>query len=52
MSTDIPVYILAAIEAKIASGIYPDQESALREAMAQLDEFDDDVAGLQASIDR
>jgi Arc/MetJ-type ribon-helix-helix transcriptional regulator len=52
MSTDIPADILAAIETKIASGIYPDQESVLRQAMAQLDEFDDDVAGLQASIDK
>ena len=50
MSTDIPPDILAAIETKIASGIYPDQESVLREAMARLDEFDDDVADLQASI--
>lgn len=53
MSTDIPPDILAAIETKIASGIYPDQESVLREAMARLDEFDDDdVAGLQSSIDK
>ena len=48
MSTDIPADILAAIELKIASGNYADQESVLREAMARLDEFDDDV-GLQAS---
>ena len=52
MSTDIPADILADIESKIASGIYPDQESVLREAMARLDEFDDDVADLQASIDK
>ena len=52
MSTDIPADILAAIETKIASGSYPDKESVLREAMARLDEFDDDVAGLQASIDK
>jgi Arc/MetJ-type ribon-helix-helix transcriptional regulator len=55
MSTDIPADILAAIETKIAwvvKGIYPDQESVLREAMAQLDEFDNDVADLQASIDK
>ena len=50
MSTDIPADVLAAIETKIASGIYPDQETVLRKAMARLDEFDDDVAGLQASI--
>ena len=30
-------------------GNYADQESVLREAMARLDEFDDDVVGLQAS---
>ena len=52
MSTDIPADILAAIELKIASGKYADQESVLREAMARLDEFDDDVVGLQASIDK
>jgi Arc/MetJ-type ribon-helix-helix transcriptional regulator len=52
MSTEIPADILAAIETKIASGHYPDQESVLREAMARLDEFDDDDAGLQASIDK
>ena len=52
MSTDIPADILAAIELKIASGSYPDHESVLREAMARLDEFDDDVVGLQASIDK
>ena len=52
MSTDIPADILAAIELKIASGEYADQESVLREAMARLDEFDDDVVGLQASIDK
>jgi len=52
MSTDIPADIFAAIETKIASGIYPDQESVLREAMSQLDEFDNDVADLQASIDK
>ena len=50
MSTDIPADILAAIETKIASGDYPDHETVLREAMARLDEFDDDVAGLRASI--
>ena len=52
MSTDVPADILAAIELKIASGNYADQESVLREAMARLDEFDDDVVGLQASIDK
>ena len=52
MSTDIPADILAAIESKIASGNYLDQESVSREAMARLDEFDDDVADLQASIDK
>ena len=35
MSTDIPADILAAIESKIASGNYADQESVLREAMAR-----------------
>jgi Arc/MetJ-type ribon-helix-helix transcriptional regulator len=51
MNTNIPADILAAIEAKVSTGQYPNQESVLREALAQLDEFDD-VAGLQASIDK
>ena len=52
MNTNIPADILAAIEAKVSTGQYPNQESVLREALARLDEFDDDVAGLQASIDK
>lgn len=49
---NIPADILAAIESKIATGQYPNHESVLRAALAQLDELDEDVAGLQASIEK
>lgn len=46
----IPDDVQAAIEAKVSSGQYADEETVLREAMASLDEFDEDVAKLQAAI--
>ena len=46
----IPDDVLAAIKAKVSSGQYADEETVLREAMASLDEFDEDVAKLEAAI--
>ena len=46
----IPDDIQAAIEAKVSSGQYADEEAVLREAMASLDEFDEDTAKLQMAI--
>ena len=46
----IPDDIQAAIEAKVSSGQYADEEAVLREAMASLDEFDEDTAKLQTAI--
>ena len=50
MIRKIPDDVQAAIEAKVSSGQYSDEETVLREAMASLDEFDEDVAKLQAAI--
>lgn len=47
----IPDDVQAAIDAKIASGHYADEETVLREALASLDEFDEDVAKLKTAID-
>lgn len=46
----IPDDVQAAIEAKVSSGQYADEETVLREAMASLDEFDEDVAKLHVAI--
>ena len=50
MNPEIPADVLSAINAKVLSGQYPDKESVLREAIASLDEFDENVAELQSSI--
>ena len=50
MNLEIPADVLSAINAKVLSGQYPDKESVLREAIASLDEFDENVAELQSSI--
>ena len=47
----IPDDVQAAIDAKVASGQYSDEETVLREALASLDEFDEDVAKLKTAID-
>lgn len=47
----IPDDVQAAIDAKVASGQYADDETVLREALASLDEFDEDVAKLKTAID-
>lgn len=47
----IPDDVQAAIDAKVASGEYADEETVLREAMARLTEFDEDVAKVQEAID-
>ncbi len=47
---ELPADVEAAIDAKVASGNYPDQITELREALASLDEFDEDVAALQLAI--
>lgn len=46
----IPEDVQAAIDAKVASGQYADDETVLREALASLDDFDEDVAKLQTAI--
>ena len=51
MIRKIPDDVQAAIDAKVASGQYADEESVLREALASLDEFDEDVAKLTTAID-
>ena len=51
MIRKIPDDIQAAIDAKVASGQYADEETVLREAMASLSEFDEDVAKVQQAID-
>jgi Arc/MetJ-type ribon-helix-helix transcriptional regulator len=48
----IPEDVQAAIDAKVASGQYADEETVLREAMASLEEFDEDVAKVQSAIDK
>jgi Arc/MetJ-type ribon-helix-helix transcriptional regulator len=48
----IPDDVQAAIDAKVASGQYADEETVLREAMASLEEFDEDVAKVQSAIDK
>ena len=51
MIRKIPDDVQAAIDAKVASGQYADDETVLREALASLDEFDEDLAKLQTAID-
>ena len=51
MIRKIPDDVQAAIDAKVASGTYADEETVLREALASLDEFDEDVAKLKTAID-
>ena len=51
MIRKIPDDIQAEIEAKVASGQYPNEESVLREAMASLRDFEEDVAKVQEAID-
>jgi len=46
----IPDDVQAAIEAKVSSGQSTDEEAVLREAMASLNEFDEDAAKLQTAI--
>ncbi len=50
MIRKIPDDVQAAIDAKVASGQYADEETVLREALTSLDEFDEDVAKLQIAI--
>ena len=50
MIRKIPDDVQAAIDAKVASGQYADEETVLREAMASLTEFDEDVARVQEAI--
>ena len=50
MIRKIPDDVQAAIDAKVASGQYADEKTVLREALASLDEFDEDVAKLQTAI--
>jgi Arc/MetJ-type ribon-helix-helix transcriptional regulator len=52
MIRKIPEDVQAAIDAKVASGQYADEETVLREAMASLEEFDEDVAKVQFAIDK
>ena len=47
----IPDDIKAEIDSRFASGQYADDESVLREAMANLREFDEDVAKVKEAID-
>ena len=47
----IPDDVQAEIDARVASGQYTGDESVLREAMAGLREFDDDVAKVEEAID-
>ena len=51
MIRKIPDDVQAAIDAKVASGQYADEESVLREAMASLDDFDENVAKVQQGIE-
>ncbi len=51
MIRKIPDDVQAEIDAKVASGQYADEESVLREAMASLKQFDENVADLQLAID-
>jgi Arc/MetJ-type ribon-helix-helix transcriptional regulator len=51
MIRKIPDDVQAAIDEKVASGQYADEEAVLREAMASLREFDENVADLQVAID-
>ena len=51
MIRKIPDDVQAAIDAKVASGQYSDEETVLREALASLDEFDEDIAKLRTAID-
>jgi Arc/MetJ-type ribon-helix-helix transcriptional regulator len=47
----IPDDVQAEIDRQMASGQYPDEEAVLRDAMASLREFDENVADLQLAID-
>ena len=47
----IPDDVQAEIDARVASGQYKDEETVLREAMASLRDFDEDVAKVQVAID-
>ncbi len=54
MIRKIPDDVQAAIDAKVASGTYADEETVFREALASLDEFDEfdeGVSKLKAAID-
>jgi Arc/MetJ-type ribon-helix-helix transcriptional regulator len=50
MIDDLPADIEAAINAKVASGMYPNRIAVLRDALASLDEFEEDLDGLKTSI--
>ena len=50
MINDLPADIEAAINAKVASGMYPNRNAVLRDALASLDEFEEDLDGLKTSI--
>ncbi len=52
MINDLPADLVAVINAKVASGMYPNPIAVLRDALASLDEFEEDLNDLQASIDR
>lgn len=52
MIQELPGDIEEAISAKVASGKYADRNEVLREALASLDEFDEDAVALQRAIDR
>lgn len=47
----IPDDVQAEIDRQMASGQYPDEDAVLRDAMASLREFDENVADLQLAID-
>lgn len=49
---DLPADLVAVINAKVASGMYPNHVAVLRDALASLDEFEEDLDGLRASIGR
>lgn len=51
MIRKIPDDVQADIDARVASGQYADEEAVLREAMASLRDFDEDVAKVQEAID-
>lgn len=51
MIRKIPDDVQFEIDAKVASGDYADEGAVLREAMASLREYDEDVEKVQAAID-